>query len=494
MTFKGRSFFNGHFKEISSQTTGIPLLKWTNEIPNDGLIYYNYLFNADRILITNPKSLAEVLVHKSYDFVKPRQLVDSLTRFLGIGLLVAEGEEHKVRSRRASKAFAKRKPQIQRKNLMPAFNFRHVKDLYPIFWSKSCEWTKALSQVSQPEGTESVRNLKDAPIVEIYSWTSRATLDIIGLAGMGQDFNAIQNPTNELINTYKTVFEPSGQAHFLGFLSLFVPFWLLSALPLQRNFDVFQASRTIRRICRQLIDKKKEHLKQREKPVGVDILSVALESGGFTTENLVDQMMTFLAAGHETTAISTTWAVHRLSQNPGVQTRLRDEIRSKLPSIDDAETTMTAQMLDNLPYLHAVCNEVLRVQPPVSMTLREAAKDTSILGTFIPKGTRIILSPYATNMATALWGADAAKFDPDRWLDSARVNAGGNYAFMTFLHGPRSCIGQSFARAEFAFLLAALVGRFEFELEDAERVIEIKGGTARPTGGLPIRLKVVEGW
>lgn len=381
---------------------------------------------------------------------------------------------------------------------MPAFHFRHIKDLYSIFWSKSREMVKALSQISQPAGTEPVQNLRDAPVVEISNWTSRATLDIIGLAGMGQDFNAIQDPENELYTTYQTVFQPSKGARFLGLLSGFIPFGLVKILPFRRNLQIFQASNTIRRVCRQLIDQKREILDRKEKKSGVDILSVALESGGFTAEKLVDQMMTFLAAGHETTATAMTWAAHLLCLHPGVQARLRYEIRKNLPPIDDADTAVTAQMLDNLPYLHAVCNEVLRVRPPVPMTLREASKDTSILGTFIPKGTRIMLAPYGANLSTALWGADAATFDPDRWMGSGRANTGGaesNYAFLTFLHGPRSCIGQSFSRAEFACLLAALVGRFEFELEDEERKIEIKGGiTGKPKDGLPIRLRLIEGW
>lgn len=70
--------------------------KWINEVPNDGLIYYTYLFNAERLLITSPKGLSEVLVQKSYEFVKPAMVRNSLGRLLGVGVLLAEGEEHKV--------------------------------------------------------------------------------------------------------------------------------------------------------------------------------------------------------------------------------------------------------------------------------------------------------------------------------------------------------------------------------------------------------------
>lgn len=71
-------------------------MRWINEIPNQGLIYYTFLFNAERIFVTSPKALAEVLVHKSYDFIKPKAVVGGFRRILGVGVLLAEGDEHKV--------------------------------------------------------------------------------------------------------------------------------------------------------------------------------------------------------------------------------------------------------------------------------------------------------------------------------------------------------------------------------------------------------------
>ncbi|MCJ1484573.1 hypothetical protein MMC06_004744 [Schaereria dolodes] len=261
---------------------------------------------------------------------------------------------------------------------------------------------------------------------------------------------------------------------------------------------MLESSKVIRRTCRQLIRQKQAKLDNKEKRVDVDILSVALESGGFTEDNLVDQLMTFLAAGHETTATATAWAMAMLCQHPEVQTRLRQEIRANLPSIDDNTKSVSAQSIDNLPYLHAFCNEVLRFYAPVPMTRREAAKDTSIQGQFVPKGTSVFLSAYAVNLSTELWGPDATKFNPDRWIGPGRANTGGadsNYSFMTFLHGPRSCIGQAFAKGEYACLVAAIVGRFEMEFEHKDHIIEIQGGiTARPKGGLNLRMRVLEGW
>lgn len=379
---------------------------------------------------------------------------------------------------------------------MPAFAYRHVKDLYPVFWTKSCEMVQAImKEISQESNKEQGTS---SAVIEFAGWASRATLDIIGVAGMGQDFNAIQDPNTELNATYRKVFQPNREAQMLGMLSLFLPIWLVRAIPVQRNDDIVVASATIRRVCRQLIQQKQEKLNNKEKRVDVDILSVALESGGFSEENLVDQMMTFLAAGHETTASVMTWAVYLLCKHPEIQTRLRAEVREHLPSIDDSSTILTDKVLDKLPYLHAVCSELLRVYAPVPITLREAAKDTTIVGQFVPKGTTIILASWAVNMSKELWGEDASDFNPDRWLGPGRTNTGGaesNYAFLTFLHGPRSCIGQAFARAEFACLLAATVGRFEMELENKDMVIEIKGGiTSRPKDGLRVIMRPAEGW
>jgi cytochrome P450 len=388
--------------------------------------------------------------------------------------------------------------QFQRKNLMPAFTYRHTKDLYPLFWSKSCEMVRAIARESRTEEQASPGDRNITVVVDIASWVSRATLDIIGLAGMGQDFNALQDPQNELIRAYEGIFEQNSQAKILGILGLFLPRWFLRALPLARNQKLSGGVRTIRRVSHELIQQKKRKMGQ-EKRTDIDILSVALESGAFTDENLVDQMMTFLAAGHDTTATSLIWAVYQLSQQPEVQARLRDEIRQGLPSIDaTAGPAITPQDLDRLPFLHAVCNEVLRLYPPVRITLRVAAHDTSIQGQFVPAGTLIILAPIATNTDVTLWGADAGEFKPERWLAPGRANTGGaesNYAFLTFLHGPRSCIGKEFARAEFACLLAALVGRFEMELADKDRVIELVGGiTTKPKGGLPVRMRMLDGW
>ena len=152
--------------------------------------------------------------------------------------------------------------------------------------------------------------------------------------------------------------------------------------------------------------------------------------------------------------------------------------------------------MEKMSYLNAVCREVLRLFPPVAVTIRIAVKDTFICGQPIPQNTVVMLPPWAVNGSTELWGSDAADFRPERWQrsasDPATDNRSTNYNFLTFLHGPRSCIGQSFAMGEFACLLAAWVGAFEIQLQDPDMIPVIKGGiTAKPKDGLHVRVKPV---
>lgn len=314
---------------------------------------------------------------------------------------------------------------------------------------------------------------------------------------MGQDFGSIADPSNQLSQTYKTIFQPERGARYLQMASIIFPPWFMQRIPLKRNYQIFAARKHIRKVCQDLI----AHKRAQKSRTDHDIISVALESGGFDDEGLINQMMTFLVAGHETTSTALVWALYSLCKSPNVQTRLRQEIHDRLPSPrhakDGARPHITSQDVDGMPYLAAVCNEVLRLWAPVTLTMRVADRDTTVLDHPVPKGTTVILCPLATNQSTASWGDDAGEFDPDRWLRTdGKGGVDSNYSFLTFIHGPRSCIGERFARAEFACLLAAWVGRFECEFEkEPEGELEIVGGiTMKPKGGLWVRLKEVEDW
>lgn len=478
-TVEGAHWLFGHAR-IFLMRTEEPTREWASTIPHQGLLRFFWLFGCDRVLITSSKGLAEVLVTKSYQFKRPDFVRKLLEPVIGVGILLTEGGVHKA----------------QRRNLMPAFAFRHVKNLYPVFWKKARESVQAMTATANGEGIAQL---------DALDWASRSTLDIIGVAGLGVDFGSIQDPSNALATTYKSLMSQPVASRPAVLLQALLPKCLARLVPAGGSV-VAEANRTIRRTCQRLIRDKKRKMAAEKERTDVDILSVALESGFFSDDGLVDQLMTFLAAGHETTATAMTWATYVLSCYPEVQARLRREVRQSLPPLDSA-VDISSSDIDKLPYLNAVCNEVLRVFPPVHRTSREAAEDTTIEGQHIPKGTVVVLAPWATNVDEKLWGSDALEFNPERWLVTegrdARAAAGGgassNYALLTFLHGPRSCIGATFAKSEFACLLAAWVGRFEFELQDEKLTdrgnLAIRFGvTARPKGGLHVKAKVVPGF
>jgi cytochrome P450 len=226
-----------------------------------------------------------------------------------------------------------------------------------------------------------------------------------------------------------------------------------------------------------------------------DIISIALASGGFSEDELVDHVMTFLVAGHESTATAFEWAIYEIARRPEMQNRLRNDIRAHISSLKGGEDIGSS--IESIPYLNAVCSEVLRFYPFVPFATRVASKDNTILGTFVPKGTVVAFAAHATNHDKSLWGPDADQFNPERWMGPGRARSGGsstNYAFLTFSAGAKSCIGQGWTRSELACLVAATVGRFCIELANPEEKRLKVGKTMKLHAGVNVYMKTVDGW
>lgn len=195
---------------------------------------------------------------------------------------MVEGEEHK----------------FQRKNATPAFSFRHIKDLYPIFWSKSAEMAQLIAaQIRNNLDRSADEKSNNQGVVEINHWSNKATMDIIGVAGLGKDFNALNNPEDELIKMYEELLEPTREKGIYFALSI-IPFGrrLVAMLPWRLNDRLKTTTGKLRKYCLDLIRDKKQTIKV-ESEEKFDILSLLIKSNNFSDENLVDQLLTFLAAG-----------------------------------------------------------------------------------------------------------------------------------------------------------------------------------------------------
>ncbi|KAJ5151789.1 hypothetical protein N7492_010084 [Penicillium capsulatum] len=472
-TPKGRKWLTGNTNSYFIEVPYALVQDWIKNIPNRGLIRYYIVGNFEWLLLTSAEALSEFLVKKNYDFEKPK-LLEQLRHIIGDGMVLAEGDVHKA----------------QRKAFLPAFSSRQIQELQSVFWSKGVNLAKTI------ENHLSSTNASDNTI-RVSDWSNSVTLDIIGKAGMGVEFHSLENAGNALNQAYHKLTTPSTSEKLLSVLCIiFSCPGFIYKFPTRRNREISEARQTVRDAARYVIDQSKIDKSSLERQR--DILSVAVRNGKFSEQGLVEQAMTFLGAGHETMSAALQWSVYVLCKHQNVQLRLREEIRANLPTLSVESPDFLPKTLKSLPYLNAVCSEVLRLYPPIPKTVRRAVRDTSIVGEFIPKGTLFVIAPRVINRMPELWGSNADEFVPDRFMASGcstKGNALSNFSFETFLHGPRSCIAQDFARTELALLVASITGRFHMELQCPDAELQIKETvTMIPSDGVMAKFTPLEGW
>jgi cytochrome P450 len=263
---------------------GQHFLEWSIQTPNDGLLLLRSPFHKNRILVTKPKALADLLVKNPYDFVKPRTVRDFLRKVLGDGLIIVEGGIHR----------------FQRKNTMPAFSFRHIKDLYPMMWRKAVLLTQTIATEieEQPAPSPPSGQHEKAPqkTTEITTWAGKVTLDIIGVAGLGAEFNAMKSLDHQLVKNYDELLEPVMEKllFFLACISFTTKF--VKKIPWSMNEMFYRTTASLREIGSKLVQDKRDAISTGSDD-HFDILSLLIQSNNFSNDELVDQLLTFLAAG-----------------------------------------------------------------------------------------------------------------------------------------------------------------------------------------------------
>ncbi|KAL0575385.1 hypothetical protein V5O48_006598 [Marasmius crinis-equi] len=478
-----KSLIFGNLNEIFSAENSVMHEKWVEEY--GPTIRYHGFLGQSRFYTTDVKATQHVLMNH-YEYQKPGVMRTLLVDVFGDGLLNTEGDRHKFQN--------------------PAFGPAQIRQLTAVFVEKANELRDAWKgQIERAEGTARI---------EVLSWLSKMTLDVIGRAGFNYEFNAIASTDdnqNELNQAFTTIFSQSSNLGLWSTLRAHIP--ALRVFPNVRDGVIRTARGTMHRIGEQLLkDSKRTLAAQDEKTVaGRDLLTLLVKSNmnekqaqQMTDEDVLAQVPTFLIAGHETTSTATTWALYALVQRPAILRKLREELLS-VPT-----DTPTMDQLNELPYLDAVVRETLRVHPPVPSTTREATQD-GVLPLSEPvngkdyvhvrKGQAIFISILALNRSKKLWGEDAAEFNPDRWVngrvDTSLPGVWGN--MMTFLGGARSCIGFRFALVEMKALMFSLIRTFDFELAvPLENISKKSSIVQRPYvkseeekgGQLPLLIKV----
>ena len=175
------------------------------------------------------------------------------------------------------------------------------------------------------------------------------------------------------------------------------------------------------------------------------------------TIDLRNNLLTFITAGHETTALALTWTFYLLSLHPEVERRVTQEIDSVTGG-----APVHAQHIDALAYTGRVIQETMRLYPPAALIVREARQDVELGQEHIRAGTTIYIPVYALHRHEKL-RHEPDRFDPARFEPEA-VKARERFAYLPFGAGPRICIGQSFAQMEATVVLATLLSSFRLRL------------------------------
>lgn len=188
-----------------------------------------------------------------------------------------------------------------------------------------------------------------------------------------------------------------------------------------------------------------------------------------TDAELRDELMTLLAAGHETTATELSWTFDVILRNPRVLHRLRAEIDGAVDR-------------DRLPYVDATIKEALRLHPVVPAVARRLKRDTVVAGHRVEAGTLLVPAVWLTHRQPDLY-PDPDEFRPERFLGKKP----DPYAFLPFGGGIRRCIGMAFALFEMRVVLSAILARVELEPEDRRPARTVlRGFTHAPRGGVPV--------
>ncbi len=200
-----------------------------------------------------------------------------------------------------------------------------------------------------------------------------------------------------------------------------------------------------------------------------------------TNQQIRDELVTMLVAGHETTSQALAWTFYALSQDTGIEDRLHAELETVLGG-----QTPTFDHLSNLPYTRQVIEETLRLFPPTVAIARRAIEEDEIGGYTIPKDSIIFLTPFFTQRRPDFW-PDPLHFDPDRFTPELAANR-HKHAYFPFGSGPRTCIGNTFAMMESTLILAMIAQRYRLRLVPNFPVEPWAALTMRPRYGLKMFL------
>src|SRR5438105_838841 len=422
-----------------------PLNAWTSEHFERPIVRERLPFMR-AVVVSHPAAIQHVLLENAANYRKDDLLIRILSPALSNGLLTVDGEQWRR----------------QRRAVAPMFARRAITD-----------YAHAMRAVAD-ELVQRWRARPDGSVLDVAQEATGATLDVLQRTIFSR---GIGRSTEEFREQMRRYFDSIGRIDPFDILGLpaFLPRWTKwRARPAMKFFD--DAVKRIAAERRRLRSEDAENCPQ-------DILSLLLEArdpetgNGLSDEELRANIVTLIAAGHETTANALTWAMFLLSQDEAWQSRVAAEGKRVLKTWSQPEP-------ERLINTRAVVEEALRLFPPIAAISRVAIANDELAGEPIDAGTMVIIAPYVVHRHRLLWERPD-EFDPGRFMGANRQSV-QRYAYLPFGPGPRICLGAGIALQEASIMLAGIVSQFHLQLAPGVRPEPLLRITLRPRAGLPM--------
>ncbi|KAK7044529.1 cytochrome P450 [Favolaschia claudopus] len=480
----------GHYLTIVQEESCIPHRRWAKAY--GPVVRMMGVMGKERLFFLSPEALQHMMVKDWIEYPRPDFMRDVLGLVAGHGLLTTTGDEHKK----------------LRKAMNPAFSVTNLMAQTDMYYEPIDGLIDIM--ISQLK-TEAIPEA--GKVFPVYEWMGKVTLDIICDTAFGYKTDCLHNPHNELAVAFEqllqlqsgpnlaklvAVLSIPGTAQLTRSAWMYRNRWLVGKLPLISNLEKLVSSMYhIRAISREMLRSKTADLSVSpdDTTTKKDIMSLLVRArkadldadptaDAMSDTAMVDQVLTFLAAGHETTATGLSWTLWLLANDSESQQRLREEVTP----IYETNSHPDYRTIKSLTWLDCVVNESLRVMPPVPLTLRMATKPDLVDGVLVPAGTVITIPIRVINTWKEVWGDDAEEFQPARWLNLPEAY-NPVFSQFSFIAGPHGCIGKTMAISEMKAVLIALIANFEFAPAYPGQVAHPSTAiTMKPEDNMPLRV------
>jgi cytochrome P450 len=423
-----------------------PLEAWPEAIYREPLYVSEFLGNTS-LFVMAPNLIRQVMVDEADAFEKSEVLRRALSPALGDAILTADGARWRWQRRAAA----------------PIFRAERIRSFVPAMIGAAERTRDALA--ADP-GTE----------VDIAQTMMRTTFEIIVetmLSGSGAiDAARVERGITDYLESTSWVF---------GLTLLRAPAWM----PYPGKSKAERAKMYLRdALLRLAAEGRRTGTEGRNDLMSLLLAARDPETGqAMDDRDVADNLLTFVTAGHETTALALTWAFYLLAHHPESEARVAAEVEAVTGG-----GPLAADHVDSLAYTRQVVLEAMRLYPPVPVVVRAALRDVDLGGTPVRAGTPITVPIYAVHRHADLWD-EPERFDPGRFAPEA-AKARDRYAYLPFAAGPRICIGMGFALSEAVAILAVLVRSLRFSLRPGYLPVLKQRITLRPADGMPMRVSL----